>query len=825
MADGSIRIETKLDNTAVKQQIRELERELKNIQKEQAKTEAQASQVRSKYDSEREFDAQFPEEFSHREEIDKRAAAELDPIIQKQDELNAKKQHYLTLLDQANAKLREQSAFTTAGKELGGEVKKILGGSADIQSQAQYNSLLEETKSKMDLIETSAEKIAAANGVSKEALLASNKDYQKLHGTFTELSEGEYDFQELAVKGIALVGKEAIESAAALESLKTPLSNLIKNVGKMGTALFGVRGAYRAIRVAATEYLATNKKLEGQINTLKTLWGQVLGPVIEYVVNLLIKAVSVVNSFIYALTGINLVAKANEAALKKQSKAATDAQGASFDEQNKVSSTSSSSIYTLSDGTSLDLSFLDPLKEALQNFWNDISPLIETIKSTFKWLWDNVLVPFADWVANSLIPAFLEVVGELCLVLNDALIRIKPILLWIWENILAPIAQWVGDNLIEFLRFVGEWISEHHETLSKILSVVLLIVLAIEAVNVVLPLLSGALDLLTNPLTWIIIAVVAVIAIFTELYDSCEEFRIAFNDAWTAIKDIAQGVVDFFKALFTGDWTGLAEAWAKIRAAADNLWKGVWEGLCSGWAWIRTMLDALFAKLVLAFCDFFGISRSSSEAFAGFGKNMMDGLGNGIKNSISKVTQACKEIWNTIKGVFASVGTWFKDTFSNAWQKVKDIFSSGGKIFDGIKEGISSTFKTIVNGLIDGINKIIKTPFNSINSMLNTIRGISVLGVTPFKGLWSYNPLSIPQIPKLALGGIVNRPGRGVPAIIGEAGAEAVLPLENNTEWMDILADKIGGGTVTIPITLDGKRIATYIVDIQKKKAFAMNGA
>ena len=108
--------------------------------------------------------------------------------------------------------------------------------------------------------------------------------------------------------------------------------------------------------------------------------------------------------------------------------------------------------------------------------------------------------------------------------------------------------------------------------------------------------------------------------------------------------------------------------------------------------------------------------------------------------------------------------------------------------------------------------------------MLNTIRDLSFLGISPFKNLWSYNPLSVPQIPKLAVGGIVNRPGRGVPAIIGEAGAEAVLPLENNTEWMDILAEKIGGN-VTIPIYMDGKKIATYVVDIQKKKAFAMNGA
>ena len=79
-------------------------------------------------------------------------------------------------------------------------------------------------------------------------------------------------------------------------------------------------------------------------------------------------------------------------------------------------------------------------------------------------------------------------------------------------------------------------------------------------------------------------------------------------------------------------------------------------------------------------------------------------------------------------------------------------------------------------------------------------------------------------LPKLATGGIVNRPGKGVHAIVGEAGAEAVLPLENNTEWMDMLAEKIGGN-VTIPIYMDGKKIATYVVDIQKKRAFAMNGA
>ena len=80
------------------------------------------------------------------------------------------------------------------------------------------------------------------------------------------------------------------------------------------------------------------------------------------------------------------------------------------------------------------------------------------------------------------------------------------------------------------------------------------------------------------------------------------------------------------------------------------------------------------------------------------------------------------------------------------------------------------------------------------------------------------------SLPRLAKGGIVNNIGKGVPLIAGEAGREAILPLENNTEWMDILVDKINGGNTTVPIYLDGKMIAKYMIDLQKRRAFATNG-
>ena len=88
-------------------------------------------------------------------------------------------------------------------------------------------------------------------------------------------------------------------------------------------------------------------------------------------------------------------------------------------------------------------------------------------------------------------------------------------------------------------------------------------------------------------------------------------------------------------------------------------------------------------------------------------------------------------------------------------------------------------------------------------------------------------------MPKLARGGIVDAP---TVALIGEAGREAVMPLENNTGWMDILADRIAGrmaevtagadtgGTVTIPIYLDGVLTDEYIVDAQERIAVRSNG-
>ena len=160
---------------------------------------------------------------------------------------------------------------------------------------------------------------------------------------------------------------------------------------------------------------------------------------------------------------------------------------------------------------------------------------------------------------------------------------------------------------------------------------------------------------------------------------------------------------------------------------------------------------------------------------------------NGVVDTWSKVGEFFSGIWTSIKNTFSGVATWFKDIFTKAWEGIKSIFAPVGTVFQNIGNSILNGLKSIVNGLIGGINNIINIPFEGLNAALRGIKGINIAGAKPFDWI---SEITVPQIPYLAKGGIVDKPTQ---AIIGEAGAEAVVPLENNTQWIDKLADKLSG--------------------------------
>ena len=160
--------------------------------------------------------------------------------------------------------------------------------------------------------------------------------------------------------------------------------------------------------------------------------------------------------------------------------------------------------------------------------------------------------------------------------------------------------------------------------------------------------------------------------------------------------------------------------------------------------------------------------------------NPIGGLQDGFKSLWEKVASGALSAWEGIKNAFKSVPEWLQGKFRDAWQKVKDVFSTGGRIWSGIKEGIENTFRTVVNAIIRGMNTIIAVPFNKINSMLNTIRNAHFLGISPFQNMWGVNPLPVPQIPMLARG--------------------AVIPA--NRQFLAVLGDQRNGNNLEAPESL-----------------------
>lgn len=173
---------------------------------------------------------------------------------------------------------------------------------------------------------------------------------------------------------------------------------------------------------------------------------------------------------------------------------------------------------------------------------------------------------------------------------------------------------------------------------------------------------------------------------------------------------------------------------------------------------------------------------------------------------------------DSIKNTFSSIPNWFKDKFTAAWTNVKNVFSTGGKIFDGIKDGILSGLKTVINGLIGGINRVIATPFNGINTALRRVRDISIAGVQPFKNKISL--INVPSIPKLATGTVVPANYGEFLAVLGDnkRETEVVSPLSTMKQALaEVLRDSGNGGDIHITATLDGDVVYKTVVRKNKQ--------
>lgn len=124
--------------------------------------------------------------------------------------------------------------------------------------------------------------------------------------------------------------------------------------------------------------------------------------------------------------------------------------------------------------------------------------------------------------------------------------------------------------------------------------------------------------------------------------------------------------------------------------------------------------------------------------------------------------------------------------------------------------------KAVVNGVLGAIEGILNAPIKAINSLIGTINKVPGINLSR---------LNTFNLPRMAKGGVLTQP---TPVIAGEAGKEMIMPLENNLEYLDILADKlaskIGSGGGCYILNIDSKTVQRGMAQRSNGLVFATNG-
>jgi phage-related protein len=358
----------------------------------------------------------------------------------------------------------------------------------------------------------------------------------------------------------------------------------------------------------------------------------------------------------------------------------------------------------------------------------------------------------------------------------------------------------VVESFAGIVKPVADWFAQTPGAVGALIAVVatftaVMAALAVVFIFVTIQTWAMNIALLANPITWIVLAVVAavglLIGIIILLVNNWEAVAKWFQDVFGPVFEWLGGifnwlweyaikpVIDFVAAAFQWLWDYIIKPIIDFIVIYIMIWAAIitwlWEyvlapvfgfiGEIFEWIWnyvIKPVVD-----FIVAYIEMMGM------VFEWLYKNI-------IKPVFDSIAEVFNWIWKTIiKPVF--------DWIASAVNAVGKVFSD---VFGAVASFIRDTFNNIVNFIKIPINAVI----GFINMMIDGINSISIEVPDWINDLLGTNVQSIgfniPKLPALAAGGYVDQPTM---ALIGEAGPEVVTPLKDFERMMGI---GNGGGTV-----------------------------
>lgn len=264
----------------------------------------------------------------------------------------------------------------------------------------------------------------------------------------------------------------------------------------------------------------------------------------------------------------------------------------------------------------------------------------------------------------------------------------------------------------------------------------------------------------------------------------------------------------------------------------------------------------------------FGLGlRSVDDGGFSAGSGFLSRVAQGISNAFGSVKdwvrrhiwEPIQSGWSGLAGVVVTIGSALKNGPGELWERFRSAWLSGDRsvgILDVLRNGAASLWNGFAVGwgsravsIADTLRNGALTLWNGFSagwgsravSIVNTLKNSAASLWEQFRSGWAGRTLGLkisynsnvggvkkavyralglsgwPRISFAARGGVFRS---ATLTMLGEAGTEAVVPLENNTGWMDVMAQKLGdrmgdtgGGSITVPVYIGGEKLAETVVN------------